>query len=178
MGLDIRAYSHLTYVGRHEKWSDEDSHYDLHHLAYSYDAFPHALLGVPDVLAETTPSGAKFLSGGCFKVTEKTETHHFRQPYSSYNRWRQDLANRFNPYRDGGPPDPEGPFYELIWFADNEGTLCELSAINLLADFRQHEAEYRTAHLGTEHGDYFVAKYADWLRACELAADGGLIDFH
>lgn len=81
------------------------------------------------------------------------------------------------PTRTGRRPR-RAPFYELIWFADNEGVIAEVSAASLLSDFRQHEAEYAAAHLGTEGGDYFVGKYADWMRACELAADGGLIDFH
>ncbi len=117
---------------------------------------------------------------GCFEVTEKTEEHGFPAgTYGGYNQWRKDLANRFNPYRGDGPPSPEGPFYELIWFADNEGTICQLAAANLLIAFRQHEVEYRAAHqTGTYEGDWFIEKYADWMRACELAADGGLIDFH
>lgn len=177
MGLDIRAFSNLTYVGRHEEWADEDEHYDQHHEAYSYDVFPHALMGVPNVERHESVPG--FITAGCFEVTEATASHGFRAgSYSGYNAWRQDLADRFNPYRENGQPSPEGPFYELIWFSDAEGTICQLAAVNLLTAFRQHKIEYRTAHLDTERGDWFVQKYADWTRACELAADNGLIDFH
>jgi hypothetical protein len=177
MGLDIRAYSNLRYVGHHEKWADEDAHYDQHHEAYAYASFPHALMGVPNV--QKHDRVPEFITGGCFEETEKTESHGFRAgSYGGYNAWRRDLADRFNPYRDGGPPSPEGPFYELIWFADSEGTIAQVAAVNLLAAFRQHEVEYRAAHLGTEDGDYFVEKYADWMRAFELAADGGFVDFH
>ena len=186
MGLDITAYSHLTYVGHHPVERPDNNglchlRYDaddnkFHVPAYAYDSFPHALLGIPEVKPSPYPD---IVTGGCFEVTEKTESHGFQAgSYSGYNAWRGDLAERFNPYRDNGQPSPEGPFYELIWFADNEGTIGELAAVSLLADFRQREAEYRAAHLGTERGDYFVEKYAGWLRACELAADGGLIDFH
>jgi hypothetical protein len=181
MGLDITAYSNLTYVGHHAEWADEDAHYDQHHEAYAYLGFPHALLGIPNV-SEKQGYSETFLSGGCFETTEKTESYRFRAgSYSGYSRWRQDLAARFNPYRDGGrgEPDPEKPFYELIWFADNEGTIGQLAAVNLLVDFRQHEAAYQAAHAsGTYEGDWFHESYADWTRACELAADGGLIDFH
>jgi hypothetical protein len=181
MGLDIRAYNRLAYVGHHEKWDDEDAHYEQHHEAYAYTAFPHALLGVPDV-REKRGYSESFISGGCFEVTEKTEDHGFRAgSYRGYNEWRRGLADLFNPYRDGGwgEPNPEGPFYELIWFADNEGTICELAATNLLADFRQREAEYLAAHSSGDFSDkYDIQSYRNWLRACELAADGGLIDFH
>lgn len=179
MGLDIRAYSHLAYVGHHEEWTDEDEHYDRHHEAYTYDAFPHALMGVPNVQRKSVGSDVTFLSGGCFEVTEKTEDHGFRAgSYSGYNAWRRDLSERFNPARGNGQPSPEGPFYELIWFADNEGTICQQAAASLLSDFRQHEAEYRAAHLGTGDGYWYIDKYVNWMRACELASDDGLIDFH
>lgn len=191
MGLDITAFSNLSYLGHHEVPEDSEHPYDpetfdrLHVEAITYDAFPHALLGVPN--QQTKQYGTTmFIVAGCFEITEKTEQYRFRAgSYSGYNRWRQDLAAQFNPYRPGeggdayGPPNLEGPFYELIWFADNEGTIAEPAAINLLADFRQYEAEYRAAHVsGTYDGDWFIEKYLDWTHACELAADGGLIDFH
>jgi hypothetical protein len=179
MGLSITGYSHLTYVG-HCPDRDEDAHgynpdtYDRIHVeAYAYTEFPHALLGVPNQLIISGYSGSKFLSGGCFAVTAKTETHRAGRSYGGYNQWRQDLADRFNPYRENGEPSPEGPFYELIWFADNEGTICQLAATTLLANFRQFEVEYAATH-----DEWDVQYYRDFLRACELAADGGLIDFH
>jgi hypothetical protein len=177
MGLNIGAYSNLRYVGHHERWIDGGAHYEQHHEAYADDLFPHALMGVPNVQTKTYHSSA-FLSGGCFEETEKTESHGFRAgSYGGYNAWRQDLADRFNPYRDNGQPSPEGPFYHLIWFSDCEGTIAQVAAAILLGDFRRHEVEYRTAH-GDTASDRYTQRYADWMRACELAADGGLIEFH
>lgn len=178
MGLDIRAYSNLTYIGHHEKWTDEDAHYEKHHEAYAYDSFAHALAGVPD-LKPMDGVSASFLTGGCYQATDKTESHGFRAgSYSGYNWWRADLATQFNPYRGGGAPDPDLPFYELIWFADNEGTIGEIAAAELLRDFREHEVAYRTAQEKTEHGSYAVDRYLDWMRAFELASQSGLVDFH
>lgn len=188
MGLDVTAYSHLTYVG-HCPDRDEDEHgydphtYDRRHVeAYAYDCFPHALLGIPGVRPMSGSDGSKFLTGGCFAVTDKTETHSTGRSYGGYSRWRTDLATRFNPYGPGegtgrsgdySAPAAEGPFYELLWFADNEGTLGQVAATSLLGNFRQFELEYAATH-----DEWDVAYYRDWLRCCELAADGGLIDFH
>lgn len=179
MGLDITAYSHLRYIGHCPDRDEEDHEYDpetldrRHVEAYAYTAFPHALMGLPNIRTLDGYSGSKFISAGCFEITEQTRTHRFGGPYGAYNRWRRGLADQFNPYRESGPPSPEGPFYELIWFADNEGTICEPAATKLLENFRHYEAEYAAAH-----NEYDTARYRDWLRACELAADGGLIDFH
>ena len=179
MGLDITAYSHLEHVGKHTKdptrnegepgGLDDSCYYAEHVEAYAYDSFPQSFRGIP-VLGTSGQGSEKFLVGGCYAITEKTETHGFRAgSYGGYGVWRADLQKQFNPNRD-----PDGPFYELIWFADNEGTIGPDAAADLLADFREHAEQYKPG----EHKDYFAAKYADWTRACELAADYGLIDFH
>lgn len=186
MGLDVTAYSKLKYVGFCPDRDDDEHSYDpetfetTHVRAYAYDAFPHALLGVPDLRTEVIGSST-FLMGGCFVVTPETVKHSFRAgSYGGYTRWRKGLAAQFNPYSGGdadsvlgGKPNGEGPFYELLWFADNEGTIAELAALSLLGDFRQHEIAYTA-----EHDEYDVQHYRDFTLACELAADGGLIDFH
>jgi hypothetical protein len=168
MGLDITAYSNLSAAGKHTTgWCEDDNHV----TALAYDCFPASFRGIT-VLATEAHGGDRFLMGGCYALTEHTETHRFRAgSYGGYNAWRADLQRQFNP-----EPRPDGPFYELIWFADNEGCIGELAAAELLADFRQHAAEYRPP-TDDPYG-YYVEKYADWTRAFELAADGGLVSFH
>lgn len=184
MGLDITAFSKLRYFGHHEVPEGSEHPYDpdtyvrLHVEAYAYDAFPHALLGVPNQQVKEYGS-TKFISGGCFELTPETEQHSFRAgSYGGYTRWRKGLAQQFNPYGPGpaplgSAPAAEGPFYELLWFADNEGTIGQLAAVNLLTAFREHEVAYAAAH-----DEWDVQTYRNFLTACELAADGGLIDFH
>jgi len=172
MGLDITAYSHLKHVGLHpdETW-DEDEHYDKHVHAFAYDSFPQSFRGIP-VLKRDAFGSSEFLDGGCYERTAGTETHGFHAgSYSGYNRWRSDLQRQFNP-----DTDADKPFYELIWFADNEGSIGPEAAKDLLADFREHADRY-TPDAG-EYSQYYHEKYADWIRAFELAAADGLVDFH
>lgn len=164
MGLDITAYSHLKAVGKHtEDWCDD---YENHVQAFAYDSFPQSFRGVP-VLGTRTVNASTFLEGGCFAITDQTQTLGFRAgSYSGYGEWRESLQRQFNPGRD-----PDSPFYELIWFADNEGAIGPDAARDLLADFQTHAAAYV--------GDgWMQKKYLDWTSACRLAADNGLIDFH
>jgi hypothetical protein len=170
MGLDITAYSKLKYVGKH---TDADGCEDENHVsAFAYAEFPASFRGI-EVLATKTSGGCAFLYGGCYAITDATQEHDFRAgSYSGYNVWRSDLARQFNPQIGDARPDPDLPFYELIWFADDEGTIGPIAARTLLGDFRSHADRYEPA------GDYFREKYADWTTACELAADGGLISFH
>lgn len=174
MGLDITAYSRLKHVGKHaDGWCEEQYNDEtwerVHVAAYAYDSFPQSFRGIP-VIGTTASGASTFLDGGCFAVTEETKTHAFRAgSYSGYGLWRDDLRLQFNP-----DTNPDLPFYELIWFADNEGCIGPDAAKDLLADFREHAAAYAPR----EHADYFRQKYEDWTTAFELAADGGLVDFH
>jgi hypothetical protein len=176
VGLDITAYSRLKYIGKHAGDDDNEHEWDaeynrVHVKPYAYAEFPQSFRGIPVLGTEVSNSGTStFLTGGCYEVTPETQTHAFRAgSYSGYGLWREDLQRQFNPGRK-----PDGPFYELIWFADNEGCIGPEAAKDLLEDFRLHFERYMPG----EHADYFTEKYRDWTRAFELAADGGLVDFH
>jgi len=179
MGLDITAYSNLKRIGQHEKdialnggepgGIEDFCYYENHVHAFAYDVFPTSFRGIP-IIATRYVGDSELIEGGCFETTDATETHGFRAgSYSGYNAWRRDLARQFNPETKA-----DMPFYELIWFADNEGSIGPEAAADLLADFRQHESAYAPEF----HEEYFREKYADWARAFELAASGGLVEFH
>ena len=184
MGLDITAYSNLRAVGDHTdpgEWCEDEGHI----MAYAYACFPASFQGIPVLRHEAANSGSDLIIGGCYAVTPETETHKFRAgSYSGYGRWRSDLAEQFNPApitgeglrRSMAEPNPEGPFYALIWFADNEGCIGELAAAELLADFRAHADRYSPED--PTPFDRYRELYQDWTRAFELAADGGLVSFH
>lgn len=178
MGLDITAYSRLKHIGKHEKDAalnegepggpDDWCYYEDHVQAFAYEEFPQSFRGIP-VLGTMKSGSSTFLEGGCYEITDETKEHDFRAgSYSGYNYWRADLARQFNRYPH---PDPDQPFYELIWFADNEGTIGPEAAKDLLADFREHLDQYVPPEGWTD------AKYLDWIRAFELAADSGLVRF-
>lgn len=191
MGLDITAYSRLDYIGHHpEPGPNADpgcqydaKTYDRRHIeAYAYSCFTHALEGIPgspDIRTDE-PGPDQFISAGCFAMTAATETHNFQAgSYMGYSRWREALGRCF-----GWKRDTEDPFMELIYFADNEGTLLWKSARALLADFEAGRERWRDYCLSTFPDTdqvqcaRYLEKYEDWAHACRLAADGGLIDFH
>ncbi|MFI1197731.1 hypothetical protein ACH4T9_31345 [Micromonospora sp. NPDC020750] len=171
MGLDITAYSHLKHVGKHtDGWCEDNDHVQ----AFAYDCFPASFRGIP-VLGTEQHSGTGLMVGGCHEFTAETERHGFRAgSYGGYNAWRSDLQAKFNPELHS-----DSPFYELIFFADNEGCIGPDAARDLLADFEQHAAEYGASRPGGPLSrEYELQRYADWTRAFRLAADGGLVRFH
>jgi hypothetical protein len=169
MGLDVTAYSHLAAVGFHEKDPELNEgepggpkdwcYYDNHVTALAYEAFPLSFLAIP-ILEQRDG----LLLGGCYATTEATQIHCFRAgSYGGYSQWRSALQDKYNPDRK-----EIEPFFELIWFADNEGTIGSLAAQNLLADFE---------NCGPDLGD-LGAPFDDFHKACRLAAEDGLISFH
>lgn len=191
MGLDCTAYSHLKFVGKHTVGfcQEEDEHGDwLHHQAFAYLGFEKSMDGLP-IQENVFAGGSEFLYGGCYEETPETEAFRFRAgSYSGYNAWRKGLADLYNPYevtitedgdREWSPIDMDKPFAELIWFADNEGTIGPLAAARLLADFKEHQAEY-FAHYPDEQGldEWNRRKYEDWMTAFELASQDGLVSLH
>lgn len=176
MGLDITAYSHVSPVGMHtaDLWCAVDNHV----TAYAYSDFPRSFAGIPVLATHTSSSGEyKFMQGGCYETTSQTKEMRFRAgSYTGYNRWREHLAALFNPGRH-----EQRPFYELIWFADNEGTIGATAAAYLLEDFEQYADVYR-AHVAdrvdTLGAAWYIDSYNRWTEAFRLAAASGIVEFH
>ena len=174
MGLSITAYSRLKPVGRHTEegeWCKNNDHVE----AYTYASFPQSFRGIEVLSVVGGDVGEMCLIGGCYEITADTAKYAFSAgSYSGYNVWREDLQRQFNP-----TCDPDGPFYELIWFADNEGTIGPAAAADLLVDFRRHSDRYELPPVTTyPFPQDWRMTYNDFMCACELAADNGLIDFH
>jgi hypothetical protein len=71
------------------------------------------------------------------------------------------------------PPDfEEAPFYPLLHFSDREGVIGTGLAKLLAMDFASYQA--RASHHPAE---WFRAKYRQWQRCCEVAAQDGYLDF-
>jgi hypothetical protein len=156
MGVGITAYSKLALTEEHER---DDRCYDEPLQAFTLEGFSASLRGLED--------------GRCYERTADTDdTEIMYVPYSSYNRWREQLSvAALGVAPQGVWKDPDAyrdcPFFELINFADNEGTIGPEAAADLLADFGDHPELADT-----------VPHWQDWIDGLRLAADGGLVDFH
>ncbi len=115
--------------------------------------------------------------------------HVFSRGYGSYGRWRETLAKlagyplhervKFGAVEASHAAAAwngkiiEGPFYELVNFADNEGTIGPIVAAKLLRDFVEFDERAKAI---TE--PLFYDGYCDMRRGLEIAADSGALDFH
>lgn len=168
MGLDISAFSKLTfecpYPQTEEEWESYDA--DAGNLVrlWPNDDFPGRDDGLQKGLYKAEPDGQSF----GFRAGS----------YGSYNRWREMLCQFAFDCRPGivwGHPDQfEGkPFFELIHFADNEGTIGPKTSAKLAADFDTYAEKAKEVF---KYSEYEL--YECWQKAFHIAADDGAVSFH
>ena len=168
MGLDISVYEKVTFVrtratddnywGEGDYWGDGE---DLEALSNEED-FRERSDGLAD---------------GLYKTSGKRD--HFRAgSYGGYNEWRRELAQLVGVsarWLWSTAPDDERaratPFYELINFSDCNGFIGPATSAKLAKDFAAWQEKAGTT-------GYFAEKYAAWRAAFELAANGGVVQFH
>jgi hypothetical protein len=172
MGLDIVAYSNVEKIDNPVE--NEYGYIEDAVKAYVLGDFDRSLRGLED--------------GAWYRSTDESDEVSFRAgSYSGYNLWRDSLAQialgipANNIWAD---PDKykDEPFFELINFADNEGTIGPIAARDLAMDFvtsRDDIERKAKEHFTTDEGDvdWFMQKYDDWTEACEIASHDGLILF-
>lgn len=176
MGLDITYYRNLKKLdvvfdksGRAiDPVTREFLDYDFD--AYSNPDFPEHIAGVEEgyYAAER---------GGGFRAGS----------YGGYNQWREELAKlagypsrpeerygRVEERHDRGAQEAgQGPFFELIYFSDCEGTIGPKFSAKLAKDFSDYQAK------ADGHTDeYWRDKYTEWRKAFEFAANNGAVSFH
>lgn len=172
MGLDITAIAKAMRIGDVSGNYDwELGHVAVHQSLIEFSNNPTHFPGAPR--AEGLQPGI-YAPGGD-RIEFKAGS------YTGYNEWRDHLARLVGwgsdseAFRAGPPPagSPKAAFYELINFADNEGYIGPKVAAKLAYDFSEWAPR---ATVGQPA--WFVDGYGKWRKAFELAADGGLVDFH
>lgn len=110
--------------------------------------------------------------------------HLISYAYSTHNRFRELLLRIIGQEKlllecgrvnwDKLEPKKELPFYELIWFADNEGVLDWEVSEKLFFDFKTYE-EKALEYLSDN--EWMRDSYLNWMEAFELGKDNGVVVF-
>lgn len=167
MGLDITAYRQLKPAPEAE----------LDSSGYPIDYGTFVIFQALEWTEKNWPGRTGGLRRGPHSFAEQFR---FRAgSYGGYNDWRDELS-RFSQGKEArevwAASSPPGPFVELINFADNEGTIGAAVSAKLAKDFSDN-FERATKHAAGS-GDEWLISYKNWLKAFELAADGGAVNFH
>ena len=183
MGLTVRAFSHMELTPEHARgrectgWTTPTAMPTHPHIpAFVLDGFDQSLRGLVD--------------GRCYAQTARTvSVCVLSMGYAMYAGWRSALSVAGLGVTPGvvwdHPDDFRGdPFFELIHFADNEGTIGPEAAADLLADFEaapdlagRLAASVHDKPLPLRVREQFGAVVGQWVTGLTLAADGGLVRF-
>jgi hypothetical protein len=165
MGLDITAYRHIRAAPRAAVDSE----------GYPVKWEKYGRLFPNDAAFAGREAGLKLAPKAVFAWAEELR---FRAgSYSGYGEWRDELARLAgyepvdgltHPYARGAWDAANGPFWELINFADCEGVIGPVVAAKLVDDFDRY------AERAAEHKEgWFRDLYKTWRDAFAMAADGG-----
>lgn len=169
MGLDITAYRRIRKL---DIPTDAD--------AYEHDGFRA-------IVNKDFPGRADDIEDEC-AYTADDDFHFAAGSYGGFNDWREQLAilagypaidgdDFRHRHSRGAWAATGGPFWELIHFADNEGTIGASVSAKLAKDFAEFQPKV-DAMAGTSDVAWFAKKYAEWRKAFEMAADAGCVEFH
>lgn len=191
MGLDVTAYPTATLLPDHPEHREDcplgdDGCYEAGHTrAFCYEGFEQSMR--PLALSEPyqfSSSGSTFV-GRSWYACDRAGAVGLHSGYGGHRLFREAIcrtahgievetiwhAEDQTPYRDLA-------FYELLHFADNEGTIGSEAAADLLRDFRDYAEKVVPVLAAEPRGEWLVELYHDWHKAFEVAAGGGLVDFH
>lgn len=172
MGLDISVVANLSPLERQPTDDEEEEFYRKYVRIFRHDYFQEQ---------------ADDLQTGFYEGEYITS---FRAgSYSGYNQWREQLARMAL----GVEPDviwanPEAykgqAFFELINFADCEGTIGPKTSKKLYQDFLTFDEMAKQGYEPERKGvfieqNWFYDKYKEWMEAFQIAStQNGAILFH
>ena len=157
MALNITGYEHAEITPEHDR--TEDCLDDEHVMAFVYEGHEATLAGlVPD---------------RCYAVAGRVQG--WNRDYESYNVFREALSRAalgVEPETVWKDPATyrDRPYYELIYFADNEGTVGPVAAAALAADFADRSVREALPERWRADYDALGAIFA-------LAARDGLVNY-
>ena len=156
MGLAVRVYKNI-------KQTDNEEECD-------FEAF---------VIDDDWKHKIKNLEEGKFYVGECVDRS-ISYPYSAHSRFRESLIKligREDLLKADGTIDWQNlpsdiPFYDLIWFADNEGCIDWETSERIYKDFKAWETE-----ADEFYSEFQIGKYKEWLNVFDLGRQGGVVVF-
>ena len=187
MGLDVNAYSGelIRPVAGHKASLRSDGSPVPRYCPNRDHVVAFALVGFEQSLEDAEP-------GRCYEIADQSSgsRYFYAGSYSRYHEFRGDLAMAIvgiTQYEIQSNPDKyrDKPFFELIYFPDNDGVIGWKAADRLAQDFRDHRDRYLAVHAIPSDADPGAARdalfmrnsYDSWQGIFEQAADGGLVTF-
>jgi hypothetical protein len=161
MGLDVTVYQNIQVLNPTNK-EIEDMDYDF--IAFVIDdAFKPR---IKNLIEDAFYSGDNVYDDISYA-------------YSYHSRFRNMLGIliglKNSEWTDGEKLKPEMDFFELLWFADNEGCIDWETSEKLYNDFKRNQEK---ANELFGYDEDFIFNYERWTKAFYLGKEKGVIKFH
>ena len=171
MGLDVTAYERAERISGHEPTDDDYDHGIIE--AFTYAPFARSLDGMGELVDIPDRRFVPGCTSAGYWRTSGLEA--FAQTsYGLYGRYRDALAlavlgTDYAGFSARVDEFAGCPFFDLLYFADNEGTFGPVASRRLADAYTSVPVEFDAGWMRVFHDD---------LRDCfELAADTGLVQF-
>ena len=197
--LDCTAYEKAELLADHPagrcREEDEDYCYDQDHVqTFCYPDQERSMAGLVVPPERFKMGNQEFSGGNWYQVSG--ETAESNCAYGGHTRFRRRISEKVlgMPWdRDSDwfgeyVADPsvflgqvdlgmltDAPFFELLYFADNEGTIGPEAATNLLQDFAEHQETFLA---GLPEYDHLARYWNAWRAMLSVASPAGLIRLH
>jgi len=178
MGLSIIVHCNLVFVAKETKRSQYKT-YEAYKKAYSKYADQDLihLYNIKDFKERADGIKSGWYSGDSVYSFPAGS-------YSGYGNWRRMLAEMLGvvPEDIWAQKDLQGPFVELINYADNEGFIGPETSAKLAGDFKSFDSlakKFSKITSGPWSGDEWYQLYTEFGNAFELASQcDGVVRFH
>jgi len=189
MGLDITAYRKLERISGAQRNEDGEVILDDGQTLEWYPGYPYLTIHQND---ELVGRERPLEIGGLYR---SDESHGFcAGSYCWYSDWRNHLArivgwpkhsrashgshlSSRHDYARSAWNATEGKLWEWISFSDCEGIIGSIAAKKIYAEMLEIKITLDDFDDKCQYSN-FMDKWDDWLKAFEMAADGGAVEFH
>ena len=146
---------------------------------FAYEGFHNSTRGFP---GHDVVSKRDFIAENVYDISTGERMEVVSMSYGGYGAFRktvgdlvglnvkeQEVWKNIDTYKDM-------PFFEFVWFADNEGAIGPEACADLAADFELHEPFYVERWKGKDSlGDYYVNHYRSMMDGFRHAAGEGFV---
>jgi hypothetical protein len=177
MGLTLTGYANVTDCGEQSRgnWDEETQSLNLTQQVYIYK--------------EAEPFFSQWLGslkeGHVYKFSGELAS--YDSGYGTFNNLRKFICkfamNRtLKEFWDEPEPFKGLPFFEILYFGDNEGFIGPEGCRKLAHDFEKYRLEFeiflaKSFQDGLNHR-YFFKLYNDLLKVFKTGADNGFVQYH
>ena len=180
MGVSVYAFDKAYFLREGWMTDDEWENYDNLRQVYAYDGFAQSTRGFKN---HDKSFKEGLIAEGVYEISKAKRMEMMSTSYGSYGEFRGIIAKEFGLSEIGKMDEiPDSlrvlPFFEFVWFADNEGAIGPDACSDLALDFEAHCKFFLDKFKSSEDyhiKEYYPNYYLGMMAGFRHAADTGFV---